>query len=93
MSLVAQKCTAVSFTGVFFYEHRLSSRIAELHTVTVHLICSETSSEHILMVNFAGLADSPLDRLDDLSRTILYGVCKTVIPVRSEDGWKMVMQL
>ena len=62
-------------------------------TVTVRLICSETSSEHILMVNFAGLADSPLDRLDDLSRTILYGMCKTVMPVQSENGWEVVMQL
>ena len=60
---------------------------------TVRLICSETSSEHILMVNFAGLSASPLDRLDDLSRTILHGVCKTVMPVRSENGWEMVMQL
>lgn len=60
---------------------------------TVRLICSETSDEHILMVDFNGLDKSPLDTLDELSYKILDNTFKTVMDVKSDDGYEVVMQL
>lgn len=61
--------------------------------VTIRLICSETSTEHIVMVNFEGIDHSPLDGLDELNRKLLSALFRSMDELPGESGREVVLQL
>lgn len=62
-------------------------------TATIRLICSETSKNHVLMVELKGLKESPLKALDNLSTILLNNAFSSVMEVENEESWEVVMQL
>lgn len=62
-------------------------------TATVRLICSETSTEHIVMVSFGDAGDHLLAKLDDLNMALLKGFCASVDEMPRDDGTEIVITL
>ena len=62
-------------------------------TATVRLICSETSTEHIVMVSFGDAGDHLLAKLDDLNMALLKGFCASVDEMPKDDGTEIVITL
>ena len=62
---------------------------------TVRLICSETSSAHMLLLDLEHLDQDPLHSgyLDELNTRLLEAGCQYLISKRSENGWEVAMQL
>ena len=62
---------------------------------TVRLICSETSTSHVILLDLEGMRNDPLNGgyLDELNRKLLEAGCEYILSKRSENGWEVAMQM
>ena len=62
---------------------------------TVRLICSETGTEHILMLALEGMTESPLENgtVDELGRKLIDASFRSVMSAPGENGVEIVLQM
>ena len=64
--------------------------------VTVRLVCGESGTKHLLMIEFSGLDGDPLGApyLDDLNRVLLKQYAASVVSERTGDGqWEVTIAM
>lgn len=74
---------------LFFAEQAPATR------AQVRLICSESSSSHMLLIKVEGLEGDPLAEpyLDELNLMLLERYASFVLSRKSEDGWEICIQM
>lgn len=68
---------------------------APARSASVRLLCSETSTNHTLLISFRGLSGDPLEEpyLDELNLKLLNGFAQFIFSRKKEGGWEVCIQL